>query len=338
MSLIVGFTHNDLDALGVILCTQHKLEIDRWFCTNYTDIDFQVKSCLDYCKSKNVHKIIIGDVSFSDRKDLLDSFYNYTSQFEDGYILHCDHHSYPDPETFWNCYPKMKVIYNSEISATLQMLSSFKINDSNLTKICKIIDSYDCWRKSAELFDISQMLNDYFWDFTRNRSDGSKDNQYNNIVILANLMKETGYKFPGDFKKVANQYIINAENDYNTFKAHNVLKQFNGNVKTTVILSKDSFTRIQLKEMALGQEFVVGIYLGMFMCRVNEQANFSLEFLRELRYQLCGKPDFCHPYAFTYPIENPTPERVLEEIKRILTVINNIPRDIKRCTIDDPPF
>lgn len=338
-SQIVGFTHNDLDALGVILCVQNKISINRWFNTNYSDIDLRAEECLKYCKENNIHKIIIGDVSFSDHKDILDNFYNYITNFEDGYILHCDHHSYPDCSTFWNCYPKMKVVYNDEKSATIQLMKLFKIDNENLIKLCNIINSFDCWKKDSKYFNASQMLNDYFWDFVRVQSDGTTFNQYNRISILAQLLSEIDYKLPGDFKSITERYLIKAENDYNTFKQHNILKRYNANVNTTVILSNESFNRIQLKEMADGQDFIVGVYHGIFMCRVNEKSNFSLEFLRELRYQLCDKPDFCHPYAFTYPLDNKgSGDDIINEIKRILTVINTIPKDIKKCTCDDLPF
>ena len=330
---VVGITHNDLDALGTVLCVQDKLNITKWFNTNYHDLPKVIPNVIEFCEYNNIHRIVIGDVSFADNKHLLNELYNYIMKFNDGYILYCDHHSYPD--SFWKIFPKMKVSWTDQECATLQLSKLFKVTDPSLLKLCKIIDIYDRYQRHSNLFPVALMLNDYFWNFTRDRSDGTKESQYNRIVLLANLLKESKYKLPSDFKDVTSKVEEKANNDYNTFIQHNILNRYNANVKTTVILSQESFVHIQNKEFDLGQDFVIGISNGVFQCRVNSDSNFSLAFLRELRYRLCNDPDFCHPNAFTYGIKDASPEGILKEIQRILSIINSIPRDIESCSVDD---
>jgi hypothetical protein len=332
---VVGITHNDLDALGTILCIQDKLSIKEWFSTNYADLPEVVSNVIDYCKKNNVHRIVIGDVSFSDNKNLLTDLYEYITQFDDGFILHCDHHSYPNSDTFWDRYPKMKVSWTDQECATLQLCKLFKITDESLIKLCKIIDAYDRGQRHSEFYPAALMLNDYFWDFTKANSDGTKESQYNRIVILANMLKESQYKLPGNFKEVCTRIKEKAENDYNTFVQHHILNRYNADVKTTIILSQESFIHIQNKEFNAGQDLVVGIANGLFQCRVNSDSGFSLTFLRELRYKLCNDPDYCHPNAFTYIIKDASSDGILKEVQKILTVINSIPRDIEKCSADD---
>ena len=333
---IVGITHNDLDALGTVLCIQDKLNIKKWFNTNYYDLNEIIPNVILYCKANNIHRILIGDVSFSDNKAHLTELYNYVSQFEDGYILHCDHHSYPNSDTFWQDYPKMKVSWTTQECATLQLCKMFKIQNPSLIKLCKIIDAYDRGQRHSNLYPASLMLNDYFWDFTKAQSDGSKESQYERIVLLANILKESQYKLPSDFKEVTTRIKEKAENDYQTFIQHSILNRYNADVKSTIVLSTESFVYIQNKEFDAGQDLFVGISNGRFQCRVNSDSGFSLEFLRELRYKLCNDPDCCHPNAFTYNIGDASQEGILKEVQKILTVVNTIPRDIKACTADFP--
>lgn len=333
---IVGITHNDLDALGTVLCIQDKLSIKKWFNTNYYDLNEVIPEVINYCTVNNIHRILIGDVSFSDNKAHLTELYNYVSQFEDGYILHCDHHSYPNSDTFWNDYPKMKVAWTDQACATLQLCNLFRIQNPSLQTLCRIIDAFDRGQRHSELYPVSLMLNDYFWDFTKAKSDGSKGSQYDRIVLLANTLKESQYHLPSDFKEVTAGLKAKAEKDYETFKQRSILNRYNADVKTTIVLSTESFVYIQNKEFNEGQDLVVGISNGRFQCRVNSDSGFSLEFLRELRYKLCNDPDYCHPNAFTYNINDAHQEGILKEVQKILTVVNSIPRDIKACHADYP--
>lgn len=286
---MIHLTHNDLDALGSMLCVnlKYKDKITKVYHTYYGDFEKQVN---DIINDKD-DIVIITDLSFAERPELLLKLIQNKK-----FVQLIDHHSYP--ENFWIEIDKntnFKRVINDKYCASLSCYELYGSclnveNNQNkrtlLGNLCKLIDVYDCWRENDELFPSAQKLNLWFW--TKNIDD------------LCKAIEDNGYKFPPEAKTeiehLYNKQLKDIENAYNSGK---VVKA--GPV--TYVFDNDVFNPILIKEMTEGQQLVVGclqLYNGDFCFKVRvKQGILSRIQLDSLRIAIVGKITG-HPNAFSY--------------------------------------
>lgn len=308
MNTIFLLTHNDLDALGCVLAQEYKVPADRYFYTNYADLAERVDSILAELDSDTC--LFISDVSFSENPALLDKLYQKA-----GKIVYTDHHMYaPD---FFSRYPNMKVNYTKEICASLILGKVFEIdkNCPELYALLEKINRYDTWVTTGNFGEV-QDLNEYFWNFTGDTRD--------RIKILADIIREIGYKMPGDYDKVVNAVHLETAKNIAEIEANNLIHRFG---KTTVLLTWKSFNRIMIDEMNNGQTCVLGVQNGIIKVRF-KVGSFNEQFKRDIREYLVGNPEYGHMDAFTYKIKDSSDIGIMAEIKKVIACIENFNKSI----------
>lgn len=311
---MIHFTHNDLDALGSMLCVnlKYKDKITKVYHTYYGDFEKQVN---DIINNKD-DIVIITDLSFAERPESLLKLIQNKK-----FVQLIDHHSYP--ENFWvdiDKHTNFKRIINSDFCASLSCYELYNHclqsdEDNAVSKatsrtkrtllhtLCKLIDVYDCWRENDKLFPSAQKLNLWFW--TKNIDD------------LCKAIEDNGYKFPDgtktEIEHLYNKQLKDIENAYNSGK---VVKA--GPI--TYVFDNDVFNPILIKEMTEGQKLVVccfQLYNGDFCFKVRvKQGTLSRIQLDSLRIAIVGKITG-HPNAFTYIKKFNNSLELTEEYKRI---------------------
>jgi len=142
---ILSISHYDLDGFGCQLCIYEKFK-------NY-NIVFdncgynKINKTLDKYDFNNFDLVFITDLNFTIKNQelLYDKLLDYK-----GKCIYIDHHQYDTTEILdkSNC----KVIIDDTKSATLKTYEVLKLNNSNLLKLCKVIDIYDMWRTKNKHF------------------------------------------------------------------------------------------------------------------------------------------------------------------------------------------
>jgi hypothetical protein len=273
----------------------------KYFHTNYANIDSVVSDIVQYKGKNGCTRILIPDVSFSDNKDALDILYN---TFERVTVI--DHHMYNDG--FWDAYARMKVIHDKTKSATLlcnEYLGNAGCN-ANLDNLSYVIDIYDLWKDKHDFFSFAQDLNEYFWS--------------NGKFELFRKIISNGYKLPPDFtqkvKEVRDKYTAAIED----FEKRKVIQRFSD---VTIAFVDDWFNQILIGEMRKGQNFVIGLNSqGICKMRINQDAPYSDDQLNGIRYDLTGKYNYGHLHAFTYKVQNVSLENLMNEVKKIVSVLD----------------
>lgn len=314
---MIHFTHNDLDALGSMLCVnlKYKDKITKVCHTYYGDIEKQIDNII-----KDTDDIvIITDVSFAERPESLTKLIQSKK-----FVQLIDHHSYPN--NFWEKFDKytnFKHIINDQICASLSCYELYKdcINsesDENrralLSNLCKIIDVYDCWREHDKLFQSAQKLNLWFWT--------------KNIDELCKVIEENGYKFPAETKNeieyLYNKQLKDVENAYASKKVFRA-------GKITYIFDNDVFNPILIKEMSEGQQLVIGCQqtkTGDFCFKVRvKQGIFDSVTLDRLRIEIAGKITG-HPNAFSYIKKINNSVEMTKEYKNIAKAFTEVTDDL----------
>lgn len=322
---MIHFTHNDLDALGSMLCVDAKYgdKITKVYHTYYGDFEKQVN---DVIADKD-DIVIITDLSFAERPDCLHKLIQNKK-----YVQLIDHHSYP--ENFWlefSKYSNFKRIINDQICAALichDTLLPGVITENNrvlIGNLCKVIDVYDCWREDDKLFEGSQRLNLWFWT--------------KNIDELCKAIRDNGYKLPSNSKeemvKLYNDQQKEIENAYNN-------KQVFRMGPVTFVFNNYVFNPILIKELKEGQKLVVCCFQfrnGDFCFKVRvKQGIFNSCSLNLLRMNIMGKITG-HPNAFSYVKKISNEVELTNEYKMIVNefvkILNN---PIHSDEADEIPF
>lgn len=299
---LIIFTHNDLDALGSMLNIEYKWPNVRkkYFHTNYANIDEIVDDILQYQARNNNTKIIIPDVSFSDNKHALSKLYN---KFE--HVTHIDHHMYPDG--FWDDFPNMTVQWDKTKCAA-KICNEYLGNagkNANLDKLTFLIDIYDIWQDKSEFFDFAQDLNEYFWA--------------NDTVNLLDKIVDNDYKLPSNFMECVNSIRDQYNSAIESLEQRNLIHRFG---EITVAFVDEWFNQILIRDLRKGQNFVIGVNsFGIVKVRINKDCPYSEDQLNEIRVDLTGNAKYGHLHAFTYKIPNVSFEHIVDEIKKVTSVI-----------------
>lgn len=306
---MIHFTHNDMDALGCMLCvnSKYKEKIARVYHTFYGDFEKQVDAIIN--DPDDI--VIITDLSFSERPDCLKSLVSKKK-----FVQLVDHHSYP--KEFWNEFdklPNFKRIIDDSVCATLLCYDAFTkhLNEDerkSLKALCNIIDVYDCWRETHSSFDGSQLVNLWFWT--------------KNLDELCTEIENNKYKLPPYAKDEIGS--LRAEQEKAVKKAYEN-NQVHKCGPVTFVFNNDVFNPILIKEMREGQGFVVGSFqfnngTFCFKCRV-KQGTLSPYCLDRLRLELTGKTTG-HPNAFSYVRDFNNSVEITNEYKRIVEVYSKI--------------
>jgi len=314
---MIHFTHNDMDALGCMLCvnSKYKEKITKVYHTFYGDFEKQVDAIIN--DPDDI--VIITDLSFSERPKCLKDLISKKK-----FVQLVDHHSYP--KEFWVEFdelPNFKRIIDDSVCATLLCYNTFTDHlDENerksLKALCNIIDVYDCWRETHDLFTNSQLVNLWFWT--------------KNLDELCAEIENNKYKLPS-----------NTTNEISSLKAEQeeaVKKAYENNQvhkcgPVTFVFNNDVFNPILIKEMKEGQGLVVCNFqfnngAFCFKCRV-KQGTLSPYCLNKLRLELTGGTSG-HPNAFSYIKDFNNSMEITNEYKRIVEVYSKIYLE------DDIPF
>lgn len=269
----------------------------KYFYTNYANIDEKVDEILAY-QNGHTH-LLIADVSFSDNKDSLRRLYNSFKS-----CTHIDHHMYP--EGFWDEFPNMKVVWDKSRSATKLCYDYFNNSDKNqrLFKLTEMINIYDLWKDKHPAFDFAQMLNEYFWEVGQD-------------YFIDEIIKND-FKLPDNFKAVTDSIRERQEKEIAYFESKGYIQR-SGEISIAFV--NDWFNQILIKEMKDGKNFVIGANsYGIMRIRVNQDAPYSEEQLKNIRLELTGNAEYGHSHAFTYKVDGNF-DRILEEVNKIVNVI-----------------
>lgn len=288
---MIHFTHNDLDALGCMLCVHTKFVIKNVYFTNYADFEDRVN---DVLKDPDP-VLIISDLSFAERPELLKLLISSKK-----FVFLIDHHSYS--EGFWNDfnYPvtKFKKNIDPSMCAAKACYKLLELNNENLKNLIEIIDSYDRWVLNSELFERAQILNDWFWE--------------NHLTEIFKALKENDFKLPDSYKeesqKIEEKLNVQMQNAYDL----KLVQKFG---PVVFVIGTDVFNRILLKEMSSELPVVVQILGTVFKVRIKKDrfSDFNLE---KIRFTLAQKVTG-HLCAFSYKSNLP----VQHECKRIVETI-----------------
>lgn len=290
-------THNDLDACGCILNLEQKVKFANIYSTGYYDFDTVVNDILLNCKDDY---LIIADVCFSQKKELLLKLYNKFKK-----IIFIDHHLYP--ENFFNDFPNMKVIYDTSKCATLLCNEHFQILDPKLREFSERVNVYDIWVSEDKRFNQMLYFNEYFWQLRKTLS------LRDSALKILNLDKN-------EYSEWLTKYITEKENTIKKFREEGIIQNIGD---LTFVLTRQYFNFILVEEMQNGKEFVVAINKGVFGVRIKSSSTLSKQQKDKLRELLTGGQQG-HENCFTYKIESSDFESVRNEMKRICECIETV--------------
>jgi len=207
---IIHLTHNDFDAFGCILSVSTLQYTQKIFNTNYLNLKEIVSDLTDECYKTHVKMILITDVSFAGKKDVLQDLENLAIKLNVPAVL-IDHHVHEDG--FFDDFKHLKVIHDINYSASYLTYNFFKIKNENLSKIINICNTFDIWQEQKPDFLVSLVLNEYFW---QNVSKSS-------IKDFSNKVLQNDYKIPSDFKTFYSTYIEETKNKIKSFKERKLI-------------------------------------------------------------------------------------------------------------------
>ena len=298
---LIVFLHNDLDAAFCQLNFEFAAPNVRkkYFYTNYGNMKERISEIENYILIHRNDKILIMDVSFSNNKDQLDRLYSMFNQ-----ITLIDHHLYPD--NFWSQYgDKMKVYYDKSKCAALLSSEFFKNQgkNQNLDLLTKITDVYDLWQVDDKLFDVSQNLNNFFWELGMDK--------FCSEVIRCN------YNLPNYFTDTVNKINLRIKEGIEKLEQKKLIHRFG---KVTVVFTDEFFNDVLIKDMKNGQDIVINaMAYGIIKVRISKDAPFTDEKKILLSQALSGEESTGHINAFTYKMKTQTSfDNIMEEIQRVL--------------------
>lgn len=297
---LIVFLHNDVDAAFSQLNFEFAAPTIRkkYFYTNYGNLKEKIAEIENYITVHQNDKILIMDVSFSNNKDQLDRLYNMFNT-----VTLIDHHLYP--ENFWDEYPKMKVHYNKDKCAAL-LTNEFFGNtgkNKNLDTLTNITDVYDLWQVDHNLFDVSQNLNNFFWELGMDK--------FCSEIIKCN------YTLPSYYTEVVNKINLRIKEGIEKLEQKKLIHRFG---KVTVVFTDEFFNDVLIKDMKDGQDIVINaMAYGIIKVRISKDAPFTDEMLQELSRVTSQVDVTGHKLAWTYKIkETPSFETIMTEIQRVL--------------------
>lgn len=294
----VVLTHNDLDAVGCLICLKKKIKIDKLYSTNYGNLE---RLCNKILNDTLCDNLIIADVSFSQDRDLL---IKLCEKFKK--VILIDHHLVPD--NFFNGI-NAKVFYDVNRCASKICYDIFCKDDKILGQFIDYVNLYDTWQSDDPKFMQAFYINEYLISLNK-EIDGLADDLINSKYTILKNVKNFKDKYIKDFE-VSRENLIK-----------NGLMLRNKELKMTVIFSWDFFNLNLINEFKDGQEIVLGFYKGIVKVRLNKNATYSDDFRLELRKSLVGDQKYGHLNAFTYLNKNlVTTEDVIKEVKKICNYI-----------------
>ena len=245
----------------------------------------------------------INDVVYLEipTQDQLDKLYNMFNT-----ITLIDHHLYP--EEFFNSYSdKMKVHYDKSKCAALLTNEYFKNTGKNkdLDTLTKITDVYDLWQVENPLFDVSQNLNNFFWELGMDK--------FCSEIIRFN------YTLPNYYPEVVKKINDKISEGIQKLEQKKLIHRFG---KVTVVFTDEFFNDVLIREMMNGQDIVINaMAYGIIKVRISQYAPFSAEKKIELSRALSGVETTGHLNAFTYKMSIQTSfENIMNEIQRVIKV------------------
>jgi len=299
---LIIFGHNDLDMLGCVLNIEYKIPNvpKKYFYTNYANINEIAAKIEKYINEHGNTNILIVDVSFSDNKESLRKLYQLAK------CTYIDHHLYP--VGFWDEFPRMKVVHDKSKCAAKICNEYFgnKGKNSNLDKLTFLIDVYDIWQTKSPAFNISQDLNNYFWEF--------------DLEILRDKIIENNYDIPSDFHDAVSRINANYKAAIMAFEERKLIQR-SGDI--TIAFINDWFNQVMIREMKNGKNIVIGANsYGIIKIRIKEESPYSEEQKNSLRLALTGTENTGHMNAFTYRMNGPYNFGTI--VKHIEFVVKNI--------------
>ena len=306
MSKLVVLTHNDLDALGSVICIERRLKVEKYFYTNYGDLQQQSNNVISFAKEKNIDTLLISDVSFSINTSV-NVLKILCSNFKK--VILIDHHMINKSEIDF----KNLIFIHSELQSASKLCYNYlKIDDERISKLIDIIDTYDLWKTKSPLFKSSFIVNEYFFSIKKENDD---------ILKIAKSILN-GQNWLCNIKTFKHEFENRTENEIHSLNEKNLIFR-NKKLKITIVFSFNSFNSLLLKEMDGGQDYVVGIHHGVVKFRINSDAKITDEFKLSLKKNLAGEEQYGHLNAFTYLNKNlKTNIDIINEVNKICKLID----------------
>lgn len=290
-------THNDLDALGSVICFNESTPIIYLEQTNYADLPLKANVLLEkarelqkLCKNSEgdvfntfTNTLIIMDVSFSQHRELLEKL---CQNFDRVHLI--DHHMYPDDffDVLEYEYSNLEVTVEQGECASRLTYKKFDGMHMFLDKLTKIINDYDMWNTSSENFEYALWLNEFYKEqvqkgFTFREILDKFRNNLSEIVSfeygIDDLMKKTLLKAS---EIIANNVLYKRVND------------------VTLLNTDECFQYFVYNEMLCDQNIVIARCNNRVKIRIKPDV-FTDETLDEFREALTGSVNFGHPLAFS---------------------------------------
>ena len=293
--LMIHLTHNDLDALGSMLCIHTKYDIKNVYHTNYADFEYQVDNVL-----KDPDKVlIISDLSFAERPELLKKLLKNKD-----FVYLIDHHSYP--EGFWDFFSEnnFKKHIDTSMCAAKACYKILHLDNFYLKNLIDVIDIYDRWVKDSEKFETAQILNDWFWE--------------NSLSDIFEKILKNNYRLSDSFKTDAYNIEKRLEDNVNKAYEFNLVQKFG---PVVFVLGTDVFNKIILKEMSKEQPVIINVLGNVLKVRIL-QDYFPEETLEKIRYEITGKITG-HVCAYAYKFSGKTEDECRRVVEIILKYFNS---------------
>lgn len=312
---ILFFTHNDMDALGCMLCTKKALPNKRfkYWHTNYQNIPQQVDDIVRYQHQNRNKFIFILDISFSNNKRELLELINTNAQ-----ILFIDHHLYPENYFDDLTMPNFKYIHDKSKSATMLSYEYFIKEDKSLHedfyKIVNLIDVYDIWQVNRSEFLAAQYFNEYFW---KNASEMSTENLMYKII-------NDGWKVPNDFKGTMNNIVNEIKETKGSLEKRNLIYR---SEYITIIFTDKYFNWVVQDEFKKHENekdvCIIVSDWGLIRVRINERSSLTKDQKDELREYFTGTKNIGHENAFTWKIQEQVNfENIMKNVENVTNYIN----------------
>jgi len=307
---IVHLTHADLDALGSMLNLHYITPNTKktTFHTNYKDLSEKVHEVLEYIRKHHIKMLVISDIAFtSNKSDLLEL--QRVVQDEMGInIMYFDHHVYEDG-FFDNI--TFKYIHNIEYSATMIMNKAFKIQDKHLINLSNMINIFDIWKESSDLFLISLELNDWFYNEMKTKS----------FDKIACEIINNDYKLPSSFVGYVKQHQFECKTKLQSLKDRGLFV----NDGFTSMIFTDDFINQALYETFNKDKNKVALIVnsyGIIRIRFSTIDCLSDKEKEKIKLAIMGKLDIGHLNAFSLKVENSNFEKLMGKVQEIINIIN----------------
>ena len=248
---ILSISHNDLDGFGCQFCIYEKFKNYniKYENTGYNSIE----ETLNRFNFNKFDLVFITDLNFNENQQKL--LYNKLQNYK-GKCIYIDHHQYTTTDWLNKCNAKIII---DDKSATLKTYEILKLDNSNLFKLCELIDIFDTWKKDNPKFKGANLLNDYFWENIDKFRDTIISLDYD-IKPLKPELLEMKQKVKEYFTKNLNKIIY-----YNNkilisfeYKYINHIEEIFPDLKFAIIVNKD-INRISIRDFIGIKENIVRI-------------------------------------------------------------------------------